>query len=317
KPPVDKEPVTEEDLPTLKPPKNPSLKLLWLVMSSMMAVQEGSCQYCPTHNGLYPNIENCKCYYKCIEGRPIQKWCPPGQKFDVMSMSCSFPSKTVCAGSLIHMLPAMMANYQQQGPNNNVIQQVTPPLITNDGHQPPVIQQHGNKGHVHITLNVQKPNGGKLNGGEIENEGGNGGGMQMQGNMMQLMQMLMMMMQQGMNGNMNMNMNMNQQNGKMGMMNMQNMMNNNNMMMMNQGGGGGNMMNQGGGGGGKNMNQGGGGGGGMMNMNQGGGGGGNMMQPGGGQPPQCQNGCQRPKKQITLVYDLHLNKFPIRFKLFG
>ncbi|GFY37709.1 chitin-binding type-2 domain-containing protein [Trichonephila inaurata madagascariensis] len=98
KPPVDKEPVTEEDLPTLKPPKNPSLKLLWLVMSSMMAVQEGSCQYCPTHNGLYPNIENCKCYYKCIEGRPIQKWCPPGQKFDVMSMSCSFPSKTVCAG---------------------------------------------------------------------------------------------------------------------------------------------------------------------------------------------------------------------------
>ncbi|GFW05970.1 hypothetical protein TNCV_4477641 [Trichonephila clavipes] len=44
--------------------------------------------------------------------------------------------------SLVHMLPAMMANYQQQGPNNNVIQQVTPPLITNDGHQPPVIQQH-------------------------------------------------------------------------------------------------------------------------------------------------------------------------------
>ncbi|GFW05966.1 histone-lysine N-methyltransferase SETMAR [Trichonephila clavipes] len=99
KPPVDKEPVIEEDLPTLKPPKNPSLKLLWLVMSSMMAVQEGSCQYCPTHNGLYPNIENCKCYYKCIEGKPIQKWCPPGQKFDVMSMSCSFPSKTVCAGA--------------------------------------------------------------------------------------------------------------------------------------------------------------------------------------------------------------------------
>ncbi|CAL1289424.1 unnamed protein product [Larinioides sclopetarius] len=40
----------------------------------------------------------------------------------------------------------------------------------------------------------------------------------------------------------------------------------------------------------------------------------NMMQSGG---MQCLTGCPKAKKQITLIYDFNLNKFPIRFKLFG
>ncbi|KAG8193807.1 hypothetical protein JTE90_029541 [Oedothorax gibbosus] len=312
------------------PVSNPSLKLLCLIISSMVAVQEGNCQFCTSHNGLYPNVENCKSYFKCIKGVPLQKWCAPGKRFDVMSMSCTFPSKTVCAGSLVHLLPSFISNYQNQGGNNNLMQQMP---------QQQMMPQQGNNGHFHITLAVAKPN--------PYNGDGNGG--DMQGNMMKLMQMIFMMMQnqnQGMNNNMiagnqnynninqnmmnqnmnqkngimnqnmmnqNMNQNMNQQNGYYQNMNNQNMMNQNlnqNMMnqnmnqnMMNQNMNQ-NMMSQ-------NMNQN------MMNQNQ------NMMnqnmnnQNMMNQNTMSQGGNHKSKKQLTIVYDMNLTKFPIKLKLFG
>lgn len=82
--------------------RNLPLRLLWLIVSSMIAVEEGNCHLCPTHSGIYPNVGNCKCYFKCINGVPIQKTCPPGKKFDVMSMSCTYASNTICAGKILN-----------------------------------------------------------------------------------------------------------------------------------------------------------------------------------------------------------------------
>ncbi|GBM79404.1 hypothetical protein AVEN_185439-1 [Araneus ventricosus] len=92
----------------------------------MLAIQEADCHFCPSSHGVYPNINNCKCYYKCTDGVPLQKWCPPGQKFDVMSMSCSFPSKTVCAGNTV----LSRHGYSERDPLSEISQDTLLNLIT-------------------------------------------------------------------------------------------------------------------------------------------------------------------------------------------
>merc|ERR1711892_912902 len=50
---------------------------------------------CPGE-GLYPDIDNCQCYWNCANHVAFHTCCGPGTVYDPINMDCDFPSHVNC-----------------------------------------------------------------------------------------------------------------------------------------------------------------------------------------------------------------------------
>merc|ERR1711892_1633643 len=50
---------------------------------------------CPG-DGLYPDIDNCQCYWNCANHVAFHTCCGPGTVYDPINMDCDFPSHVDC-----------------------------------------------------------------------------------------------------------------------------------------------------------------------------------------------------------------------------
>merc|ERR1719151_14994 len=53
---------------------------------------------CPGHDDgwLYPDLDNCQCFWDCANGSPVNRCCGPGTLFDDANHICNYPWAVEC-----------------------------------------------------------------------------------------------------------------------------------------------------------------------------------------------------------------------------